>query len=169
MQTLTDTVAKGVTKEEFEHSLSRIAKKVNDNWPQDLKAMGDEGLPIFMYDGPSFHNITEEHIQSMIDEGLIKYAWQLKQAPRYSGDFMQCVEHAHAIIAAEWWFARLTNGCELEDETQELWQQHEEQLYGICLEKLSADSVAKNVEKVQVLLQAIVDEGTGEYPFSKDA
>lgn len=153
MQTLRGEDAKSVTKEEFVDHLRATAKQVNDNWP-----WRERGPPIFMFDGPSFHKLTEEHITDLIKGGLIKYRWQLMTAPRYSGDFMQCVEHGHAIISQAWFKQRIIEGG------PETWQEREEQLLAIALQTLTAESVAKNVARLPALLQHIKSVGTGGYP-----
>lgn len=152
MQTLQGDWAKSVTKQEFTMQLRACMKHVNDNWPP-LK-----GCPIFMYDGPNFHKLDPDTIEDMIHGGLVRDVDQLQQPPRYSGDFMQCVEHGHAIIEDAWFKKRLVEGG------PDTWQERGEQLLDIALQTLTADSIKRNVAKLHTLLVYIKGYGTGDYP-----
>lgn len=136
--------------------LIQICRTVNANWNE--RAYG--GKPIFMFDNPSFHNLSEEDIATLKHEGAITSRSQIQRPPEYSGDFMQCIEHAHAIIAEAWWHHRLMHGTTLS------WRVQKEQLDHIRLTHVTADVVARNVDKVVTLVEYIAEQGTGGYARS---
>lgn len=136
--------------------LIEIGRTVYAHWDETKYG----GKPIFMFDNPSFHNLDDYDYHTLVNEGAIEDASQIQRPPVYSGDFMQCIEHAHAIIAAEWWQFRLTHG------TSVSWKLHEEQLWDIALKKVTAQVVEKNVEQVLTLADFVAQQGTGGYARS---
>jgi hypothetical protein len=68
-------------------------------------------LVAFMADNTHVHNLTDEEIARITGPtGPLVSADQIRRAPRYSGDIMQCIEHVHAILASQWWRERFEEG-----------------------------------------------------------
>ena len=111
----------------------------------------------FMFDNPSFHQLSETDITRLLLEGYLKTRKQLCSPPRYSGDFMQCIEHVHAIICRIWWIRRL------EQPQRPEWSDWEKDLEEIFRETITAEGVAKNCEKVKELMAWLVENDTGGY------
>ena len=148
--------AKGLTQEEFVDELARIIKRTWELWGDD-----DTFINVtFMMDNPSVHQLSKTDIKRLKLEGHLKSKKQLRYAPRYSGDFMQCIEHVHAIICQRWWMRRMRmGGCELKGG----WEVWEGELRAVFFEMISAKGVQANVEKLKKLLAYIAREETGDY------
>jgi hypothetical protein len=82
---------------------------------------------------------------------------QLQYAPRYSGDFMQCIEHVHGIICRKWWVKRMKDGQHGE------WEVWEEELRSIFFGCIDAAGVQANCDKVRELVKSVVKAETGDY------
>lgn len=148
--------AKGLTREEFVDELARIIKRAWELWGDDSTFIN----VTFMMDNPSVHQLSKADIKRLKGEGYLKSKKQLQYAPKYSGDFQQCIEHVHAIICQRWWMKRMRmGGCELKGG----WEVWEGELRAIFFEMISAKGVQANVKKLKDLLAYIAHEKTGDY------
>lgn len=145
--------AKSVTTEEFKFLLHDIIWATKKAWPADIPFE----KAIFMYDNPTFHRLSEVQKQWLLQKTPLVSAHQLKNPPCYSGDFMQCIEHVHAIICRRWWVERLGRDGE---GTWEIW---EAELQAIFNDTISAEGVSNNVLKLCQLLAHVSEKGTGDY------
>jgi hypothetical protein len=61
-----------------------------------------------MYDCPGVHQLSEKERQALVDSPAcnLETQEQLCTPSRFSGAFMQCIEHAHAIVCDAWWRLR---------------------------------------------------------------
>ena len=146
-------LAKGETLEEFVDMLEKIIEAAWKKWdnPETFH------LVIFMCDNPSIHQLGDEHYEQLLLAGRLKSRDQIQFAPRYSGDFMQCIEHVHGVICRKWWWLRMANG------TSQGWEQWEAELKEIFFKTVNAEGVSKNCAKVQKLVQWVKNNGTGGY------
>lgn len=157
LQKKTGEVARGMTCSEWCLTLSEIIQNARKLWQQ---ANPDRpfGECIFMYDNPSFHNISEEDKQWLLETpGLLERIDQLQRPPPYSGDFMQCIEHVHAVICDRWWYHRFRNG------TPSSVAEQENQLYQIFWDVINPKGVTANCDKVWDLINYVVEQDTGDY------
>ena len=146
-------LAKGMTQEEWIDMLAQIIKRAWEIWGNDETFH----TVIFMFDNPRFHEIDDVAYDRLFLEGYLKSKDQLQRAPRYSGDFMQCIEHVHSIICKKWWRRRVILGVGPE------WQDSENELRSIFFDTINSKGVSENCEKVQELVRAVVAKGTGGY------
>ena len=154
LQTKRGTKAKSVVTQEFADEPGEICRTTKANWETQW------GTPYFMYDNPSFHQLDQDQKNDLTSTGGISILQQLQNPPPYSGDFMQLIEHAHAIVAQRWFLQRLLEGAGLDIE------KNEEDLRTIAMDVLTAGAMAKNIEKLQMLLHHVVKTGTGDYVLS---
>jgi hypothetical protein len=146
-------LAKGMTQEEWVDELALIIRAARRAWNDDATFH----KVIFMFDNPRFHQMDEQHYVQLELAGDLVSRKQLKTAPRYSGDFMQCIEHVHAIICNKWWVKRMRDG------QHGGWQVWEEELRSIFFGVIDAAGVQANCDKVHELVKDIADRGTGDY------
>lgn len=146
-------LAKGETLEEYVDMLERIIEAAWHKWgdPETFHTV------IFMMDNPSIHQLTDDDYARLLLAGRLVSRDQIQFAPRYSGDFMQCIEHVHGVICKKWWWLRMAHG------TSEGWEQWEEELSKVFFRTINAKGVSKNCEKVQKLVQWVKKDGTGGY------
>lgn len=134
--------AKSVTREEV---LAEIIHATHKEWPADIPFHKD----LFMLDNPSFHQLTEEQIEWLLAHTPLESKEQLVNPPCNSGDFMQCIEHVHAIICQKWWRERLGR------EDQGGWEMWEAELQAIFNATITAEGVSSNIEKLWKLLEHV--------------
>lgn len=146
-------LAKGMTQEEWIDTLAQIIKRSWEIWGDD----DTFHTVIFMFDNPRFHQMDPADLDRLLLEGYLKSADQLQHAPRYSGDYMQCIEHVHSIICKKWWRKRVVMGCGPD------WQAWEQELRSIFFATINAKGVWDNCEKVQELMKYVIKKGTGGY------
>lgn len=142
-----------MTQQEWIGELIDIIDTTYDLCPDKSKF----GEITFMYDNPSFHRLTEDEKLDILQETMLESVDQLQNPPRYSGDFMQCIEHVHGYICGAWANERLADGH------KKTWQEHEADLRRIFNEKVTAENVTANVHKLVKLLERIKKDGTGGY------
>lgn len=145
--------AKSMTQNEWYDELVNIIRATYAGWPDPKKF----GHPIFMYDNPSFHKLSQRDKEALRLDTPMQSLDQLQQPPPYSGDFMQCIEHVHANICNAWYKQRLQRGAAA------TLQGHREELEYIFQTKVTAQSVSDNVDKLMMLLAHVAVTGTGDY------
>lgn len=112
----------------------------------------------FMYDNPGFHNLDAEQKGCLLEPGvLLDDLEQLQRPSPYSGDFMQCIEHVHGWICAEWYKQCFRDGIPQTNE------QREADLQYLFYSKVTPATVRATVERLWRLLEVIVQENTGGY------
>lgn len=133
--------------------LERIIERAYDKWgnPETFHNV------IFMMDNPSIHQLDEHDYERLLLAGYLKSREQIQFAPKYSGDFMQCIEHVHGIICRKWWHLRMQHG------TGEGWEDWEKELSKIFFDTITAEGVLKNCAKVLKLVKWLVSKKTGGY------
>ena len=142
-----------MTCEEWWFELCAIICATYDRWP-DKSTFKDV---IFMYDNPSFHNLTDEEKEDLVACTPLDNIGQLQHPPRYSGDFMQCIEHVHSIICNEWWSTRLKY------KSAKQWEAREGELQSIFMKTVTAQTVTDNLTKLLHLCEYVAAVGTGDY------
>jgi hypothetical protein len=150
-------LAKSMTQEEWNDKLSEIIKLAHEAWIKSGHAASTFHKVRFMFDNPGFHGVDDTDVKRLLLKGYLQSEKQLCQPPRYSGDFMQCIEHVHAIICRIWWRKRL----EMEDRGE--WEQWERDLREIFMETITAEGVTNNCKKVIQLMEWLVENDTGGY------
>lgn len=144
-----------MTLQEFYDELTMICRTCKASWPPGI------GLPYYIYDNPSFHKLDDEMKFNLKYTHAIDDVDQVIQhPPPYSGDIMQLVEHAHAIVAAKWFAQRLLTGAELNIE------RNLAELRAIAMACLTPEVISRNAVKLQMLLEHIVRTNTGDYAKS---
>lgn len=133
--------------------LANIIRAARKAWNNDETF----GKVIFMFDNPRFHRFEEVHYKQLELAGDLVDRGQLQYAPRYSGDFMQCIEHVHGIICRKWWVKRMKDGQHGE------WEVWEEELRSIFFGCIDAAGVQANCDKVRELVKSVVKAETGDY------
>ena len=146
-------LAKGLTTEEFTDMLLDIIKLAHASWCKFQKA-ADWHKVIFMYDNDGRHNVDKEYI---VEHSELVHTKQLQRAPRYSGDFMQCIEHVHGIICRKWWHERV-----VQKERGE-WLDWELALMDIFWDVVDCEGIKENCHKVMDLVAYLVEHNTGDY------
>lgn len=139
------------TKEEFADRLQRIWDKLHDpayGWDFDKW-----GPPILCYDNPSFHKLSPELLQAC-NIGTSS----VMRPPRYSGDFMQCIEHVHGYVCQAFQRKMYVHGLREYD-----FEKHSELLEDTFFATVTPKAVAANCEKLQVLVKHVLDTKTGDY------
>lgn len=156
LQTKKGRSAEGVTCSEWLRHLCAIATKARKCWERvHLNRPFSECK--FIYDNPRVHNIEPDDLDWLQTAGYLDDIDQLIRPPVYSGDFMQCIEHIHAIICDAWFKERFRNGTPAGVEMRH------EQLSRIFYKVVSAAGVTRNVDKVWKLVNHVCDRGTGDY------
>lgn len=156
LQTKKGKSASGVTCVEWLKHLGAITTAARKRW-QEVHPDRPFSECKFIYDNPNFHNITAEDRDWLQQSGYLDDIDQLISPPVYSGDFMQCIEHVHAIICEAWFKERFRKGTPagVEERAKEL----EEIFYTT----ISAAGVTANVDKLWKLVNFVYDQGTGDY------
>jgi hypothetical protein len=145
--------AASLTKEEFFFHVGKLKKAVEAEW--DDEKFG--GPPIFMWDNVHSHNLTPKQLRSL------KMTVESIETPApYSGDFMQAIEHVHALICSEFHKQRFQKqlGSYNVDQDFALLKQ-------VFESKVTAESVTNACKRVVKLVQHIKDKGTGGYAPSR--
>lgn len=146
-----------MTQQEWIGELCQVIDAAYEQCPDKSKF----GEITFMYDNPSFHRLTDEEKLDIYHDTMLESVDQLQNPPRYSGDFMQCIEHVHGYICGAWSNTRLIDG------DKKTWEEREAELLRIFNEMVTAENVTANVHKLLELLEWIVEDGTGGYPPSR--
>jgi hypothetical protein len=113
--------------------------------------------PLYTFENPRFHGLDNVALAKVgIDVGP---NGNRLTAPRYSGDFMQCIEHAHGYVCAAYQKARLRRRLPAfvrDDETAALEQEFRR--------LVSADVIARDCQNVMRLVAQIdKDDHDGGY------
>jgi hypothetical protein len=155
----------GYNASDFFEDLWDIAEKARE-WYNEQPRDFPFSRIVFMADNTHVHNLTDEEIARITGPtGPLVSAAQIRRAPRYSGDIMQCIEHVHAILASEWWRERFEEGQPSSDDC--LAQLHAK-FFGTEPDSgITPDMVAAMVARLKVLLKHIVEVGTGGYASPK--
>ena len=146
-------LAKGMTQEEWTDELALIIRRARELRDDDKTFH----KVIFMSDNPRFHQLEEVHFQQLLLAGDLVSRDQIQYAPRYSGDFMQCIEHVHAIICRKWWIKRMKDGMQGE------WEVWESELRSIFFGVIDAAGVQANCAQVRELAEHVFKANTGDY------
>jgi predicted transcriptional regulator len=110
-----------------------------------------------MYDSPNFHRLSTVSKEELLDDDLLDSLDQLAHPSVQSGDFMQAIEHVHAIICQKWCKERFREGLATDVSDREA------ELMKVFYETISPESVQANMRKLWELLQYVVQNGTGDY------
>jgi hypothetical protein len=145
-------LAKSLTKEEFADMLEAIINAAYAAWPAD----GTWKEVVFVFDNPSFHAIDDITLDRFKLGGRLRdVKEQLQHPPRYSGDFMQCIEHVHGSLCSAWRTSRLMLGTSNDFATNDCQAQR------FFRETVSRESVTKNIKRLTKLLEYLVEADTG--------
>lgn len=121
-------------------------------WPAD----GTWKEVVFVFDNPSFHAIDDITLDRFKLGGRLRdVKEQLQHPPRYSGDFMQCIEHVHGSLCSAWRTSRLMLGTSNDFATNDCQAQR------FFRETVSRESVTKNIKRLTKLLEYLVEADTG--------
>lgn len=163
LQTLTGRQAKAITKDEFLHLLFEVIVAAASRWPQD----GSWSNAMFVFDNLHAHNLDENQMDRL-DYALREIARvqfdsrrQLVRPPRYSPDFMQCIEHVHSTISKAWWEERVLHPCEYDVLDAYHWLKY------IFETRVTRDSVEKNVDQLMCHLRDVIGKSHGSYVAQK--
>jgi hypothetical protein len=141
--------ALNMSKKEFYVHMEQITTTVHAWWSsRDI-----EGAPIMMYDCPHFHDLKDYQLQA-----LHLGVSNVQRPPRYSGDFMQCIEHVHAYVCAAFDKDLLEAGNPAYDVDA-----HFARMQACFETKVTPEGVTKNCRKVMRLVRYIVKQGHGGY------
>jgi hypothetical protein len=145
--------AANMSKQEFYAHMQQITAIVHAWWIRH----GIEGTPIMMYDCPYFHDLKSWQLQALhLGKGNVE------RPPRYSGDFMQCIEHVHAYVCAAFDRDSFEAGNPVFDMEADFARMK------ACFEaKVTPEGVTRNCRKVMRLVRYIVQQGTGGYAPAK--
>jgi hypothetical protein len=135
------------TKEEFHSHMLKITEIAQ------AKLQHHSEGPIFIYDNPHNHNMTSEQLFAChLGKGTVI------RPPRYSGDFMQCIEHVHGYVCAAYlkdYYRAGVKGYNVDVE--------QDRLRKVFFEKVTADGIALNCIKLMKLVKRVRDDGNGGY------
>lgn len=156
LQTKRKKLANGVTCEEWLAHLTEITTIARKRWTEVHPSRPFSECK-FIYDNPNMHNISAEDLDWLQVAGYLDDIDQLISPPVYSGDFMQCIEHVHAIICQAWFKERFRKG------TPETVEMREEELSQIFFKSVTASGVTKNVDQLWQLVNYVHVQDTGDY------
>jgi hypothetical protein len=158
LQTLRGKEAHKETAEEFEHHMCNIMQSTDALWviAKANKVIPEGATPIYAFDNPPFHSLSKEALTRL---GL-KHGegGNLLEVPRYSGDFMQCVEHAHAYVCKAYQKKRFRRGLPAFDCDVEC-----RELCSAFKDIVTPSGIATDCQNVQKLVAHIVEMGDGGY------
>ncbi len=144
--------AANITKEEFARALSEIAAIMHTRYNS---VYGRTGKVAF--DNPSFHALS-----ALQFTGCNLGKNNIIRPPRYSGDFMQCIEHVHATVCSEFQKQRFREGrmpFDLEKDGAHLKK--------VFFDMVCGEGVRNNCAKVMRLVSHVAEQGHGGYAISK--
>lgn len=95
-----DVPAANLTKDEFAVALGEISKIMHTEYNMKFNRTGKVA-----FDNPRNHDLSKLQYT-----GCNLGRSNVIRPPRYSGDFMQCIEHVHAIVCAEFQRQRFRQG-----------------------------------------------------------
>jgi hypothetical protein len=144
--------AGNLTKDEFAVALSEITEIMHAKYNM---VTGRSGKVAF--DCPRNHALSKLQYTSC-NLGVN----DVVRPPRYSGDFMQCIEHVHAIVCAEFQRQRFRQGRAPFDVDAD-----GAHLKEVFFSKVTAAGVRANCEKVMRLVSHVAEQGHGGYAISK--
>jgi hypothetical protein len=115
--------------------------------------------PIFVLDNPGFHNVPKKDLEKMGTKGGLVEGQNLLRPPKYSGDFMQAIEHVHGTICSAYRKKRFQAGDKFEigAACREL-----SELFGNG-KLVSAASVSGDCLRVLQLVHTIVERNSGDF------
>lgn len=144
--------AANLTKEEFAVALRDITQIVHTDYNVKTNRAGKVA-----FDHPRNHALSELQYTSC-NLGRSNVV----RPPRYSGDFMQCIEHVHAIVCTEYQKQRFRQGRVPFDVAAD-----GAHLKEVFFSKVSAAGVLANCSKVMRLVSHVAEQGHGGYATSK--
>lgn len=102
--------ARHLTGPEWQHHFEQIVEKSYEMLEDDLRATGEEGKDVklyFAFDNCHSHNLAGIAFPLLAHNCGIEH---FLVPPRYSGDFMQVIEHCHAITTREYYKRYMQRG-----------------------------------------------------------
>lgn len=144
--------AANMTKEEFACALGEIAEIMHVKYNQKYDRAGK-----LAFDNPRCHALSDLQYT-----GCNLGVNSVIRPPRYSGDFMQCIEHVHAFVCSEYQKQRFRDGNGPFDVAKD--GVHLERVF---FETVNAQGVRKNCEKVRLLVAHVAEQGHGGYATCK--
>ena len=102
--------ARGLTGDEWQYHFEQIVDLSFAMLKDDLKARGEEGKDVKLYF--AFDNVHSHNLEGIAWPLLAHNCGKdrLLVPPRYSGDFMQVIEHCHSITTREYYKRYMQNG-----------------------------------------------------------
>lgn len=141
--------AKSMTAEEFGDHLQKIALIVHARWDYEKCPH----RPTFVYDNPNFHNLSAKQLTACnIGKANVQ------RPPRYSGDFMQCIEHVHGYVCAAFIKKHFQTGREAFDT-----EKHGNMLRQLFLRMVKPSGVLADCCNVMELVKHVRDVSFGRY------
>jgi hypothetical protein len=141
--------AANLTKDEFYSHLEKICRIVHAIW-NTCKY----GPAVFAYDNPHNHDLSKAQLV-----GCNLGTKNVLRPPRYSGDFMQCIEHVHSHVCAEFHKQRFRAGRPDFDV-----QREGDRLHEIFEDKVTADRVLNDCMRVIQLVEHVRHTDGGYAP-----
>ena len=141
--------AKGMTVEEFAFHLQKMAQIVHARWDYNRCAY----RPTWAYDNPNFHNLSRAQL-TMCNIGT----HNVIRPPRYSGDFMQCIEHVHGFVCDAFKKENFQTGREAYS-----MEVHGAKLSALFFRMVTPNGVLRDCRNVMALVKHISDANDGGY------
>lgn len=141
--------AKGMTTEEFAFHLQKMAEIVHARWDYSLCAY----RPTWAFDNPNFHKLSRAQL-TMCNIGRNN----VQRPPRYSGDFMQCIEHVHGFVCMAFKKENFQTGREAYN-----MEVHGAKLRALFLRMVTPNGVLRDCRNVMALVKHISDANDGGY------
>jgi hypothetical protein len=136
------------TKAEF---LSHLTKITNIMHASSIVAK--KGTPVAVFDNPHNHDLSK---LELLEANLGKA--NVVRPPRYSGDFMQCIEHTHGSVCEAYHKQRFAAGL-----LPYNFDVESDRLRNIFVTTVHAESVMNDCIRVMQLVRTIRDTGHGDY------